>query len=329
MAFPSRDAQVTPSDNCFVADLPAGTTEDNIRTIFANYGTVIDCKIVGSNTPQTAAALVRFTNVEEATWIVQNINGNIPEGLSTPVTVRFASSKGGKKGGGKGSSLPDPTQDPRDIRFRPYPGSVGAVQSQPFVDGGCMGMGMGMVGMGMGVGIGYMGGVGPSLGTGSIGIPGQGALMDMTSMDGGACGACCGKKGRSKGKDSGSSIREIKQQLAQTILPGGFRSPRDENTVFVAGLPPDTNNLDMYHVFSTFGAIAQKGATAHIDKNTGECIGSGFVNYLDPMAANAAIMSLNGVQVPNAKKPLEVKIKAQSSPSEIHAAEAAFLEASQ
>merc|ERR1719491_2190270 len=46
--------------------------------------------------------MVRFASVEMATWIVENLNGNIPEGLSEAVIVRFANDSKGDKGGGKG-----------------------------------------------------------------------------------------------------------------------------------------------------------------------------------------------------------------------------------
>ena len=37
----------------------------------------------------------------DANWIVENINGNVPQGLSGPVTVAYAAPRS-RKGGGKG-----------------------------------------------------------------------------------------------------------------------------------------------------------------------------------------------------------------------------------
>eukprot|EP00930_Biecheleria_cincta_P086308 TRINITY_DN75616_c0_g1_i1.p1 TRINITY_DN75616_c0_g1~~TRINITY_DN75616_c0_g1_i1.p1 ORF type:complete len:229 (-),score=46.74 TRINITY_DN75616_c0_g1_i1:145-807(-) len=218
MMAAAYNGNLEPSDNCFVADLPAGMSEELLSRVFSIYGTVVDCKILRSNTPNTSAALIRFGSVQEGAWVVSNVNGKIPQGLSAPVIVRYANSN--------------------------------------------KGMGKGMIGW-------------------------------------------------QKGKGSGKGVQEIKYQLGKTILPGGVRSPNDSNTVFVAGLPWDTTNLDLYHIFSPFGAIAQNGATAQLDKKSGECIGIGFVNYLDAAAANKAISALNGVQVPGCFKPLEVKLKGQ------------------
>merc|ERR1719460_2910638 len=43
--------------------------------------------------------MMRLASVEMATWIVENLNGNIPEGLTEPIIARYANDK---KGGGKG-----------------------------------------------------------------------------------------------------------------------------------------------------------------------------------------------------------------------------------
>jgi len=94
------------SDNLFVAGLPLDMTEDRLRQIFGQYGAVNSCKVLPSSGKQDLAALVRMLDPNQATWIVANLNGNIPLGLAGPLTVRHAQGKGkGKddeKGFGKG-----------------------------------------------------------------------------------------------------------------------------------------------------------------------------------------------------------------------------------
>jgi len=91
------------ADNVYIADLPDNIDENTARTIFGAYGTVMSCKAMQSKFPgQKGAALVRFSNAEEAAWVVANLNGNIAEGLTEPVRVKFAS-RGGGKGAGGGS----------------------------------------------------------------------------------------------------------------------------------------------------------------------------------------------------------------------------------
>merc|ERR1719277_2562163 len=43
--------------------------------------------------------MIRFSSVDEAKWLVDNLNGNIPEGLTEAVQVRFANAPGAGKGG--------------------------------------------------------------------------------------------------------------------------------------------------------------------------------------------------------------------------------------
>jgi len=100
-----------PSDNLFITDLPEGTTDETLKSVFGSYGTVVSSKALKDG----KTAMVRYSSVEEAQWVVDNVNGNIPQGITTPVQVKFAapppsfSPKGGKgagawdsgKGGGK------------------------------------------------------------------------------------------------------------------------------------------------------------------------------------------------------------------------------------
>jgi len=64
------------------------------------YGSVVSCKILPPKGHFTKpSALVRFGSAEEAQWVVENLNGNLAEGLEEPIKVRFANAPGT---GGKG-----------------------------------------------------------------------------------------------------------------------------------------------------------------------------------------------------------------------------------
>lgn len=83
------------TDNLFVAGLPLGIEEEQIRQIFSQYGTVASVKKLPNNPGKTdCASLVRMSEVSEASWLVQNVNQNIPSGLTTPVSIRYAENKG-------------------------------------------------------------------------------------------------------------------------------------------------------------------------------------------------------------------------------------------
>jgi len=96
-----------PSDQIYVKGLPAGLTEDELRSVFAQYGTVVWTRMLQSDGHGEAVALVQFSSTEEATWVVQNLNLNIPQGLEKPIKVMFSASgaKKAAKGGGKGIGL--------------------------------------------------------------------------------------------------------------------------------------------------------------------------------------------------------------------------------
>lgn len=89
-----------PSDNLYMRGLPPGTNEQTVMAIFGVYGTVTSVKILPPPAGKSdVASLVRFATIDEAQWLVDNLNGNIPQGLSEPINVRFADNI---KGSGKG-----------------------------------------------------------------------------------------------------------------------------------------------------------------------------------------------------------------------------------
>jgi len=79
-----------PSDNLYIKGLPLEFTEEQMQSIFSGFGVISQCKIMHYTTD--SCALVRMGSVEMAIWMVENLNGNIPEGLSRPISIRFADS---------------------------------------------------------------------------------------------------------------------------------------------------------------------------------------------------------------------------------------------
>jgi len=91
-----------PCDTIFIGDLPGELTEAEFKSVFGAFGTVTWSKIWKGGKGGKQAALVEFSTVDEATWVVENVNGNIPEGLSTPVMVKYKEERS-KKGGAEGA----------------------------------------------------------------------------------------------------------------------------------------------------------------------------------------------------------------------------------
>mmetsp|Transcript_136300 Transcript_136300/g.235963 ORF Transcript_136300/g.235963 Transcript_136300/m.235963 type:complete len:855 (+) Transcript_136300:164-2728(+) len=105
-------AETLPSDNLYVQGLPLDMTEDMVTTIFGSYGNVTSVKVLPNSGKPDSAAMVRLADISQAQWLVDNLNGNVPVGLSSPIQVRFAKPSGTSfgKAAGKGA----------DNRFSPY-----------------------------------------------------------------------------------------------------------------------------------------------------------------------------------------------------------------
>lgn len=94
-----------PGDKLWIGDLPADIDTETLQTIFSAYGTISEVYVLPpKNEGQKGAALVTFGSVQEAQWIVENLNGNMPEGLQEPVVAKYASQGRDKGGAGKGGA---------------------------------------------------------------------------------------------------------------------------------------------------------------------------------------------------------------------------------
>jgi len=80
-----------PSNRLYMRGLPLGTTEEQLQAIMGAYGTVASCKVLPS--PPTGATdcacIVQMSSPAEAKWLVDHLDGNIPQGLSAPVVVKY------------------------------------------------------------------------------------------------------------------------------------------------------------------------------------------------------------------------------------------------
>lgn len=274
------------SDNLYLSELPGDFNEQVCQQILGAYGAIVRCKILPSKiSGGKCAALVQFGSLDEAQWIVENLHGNIPQGLSEPIKVRYADGpeqkaqrqmgqmgppekagwKGGKGGDGFGKSESFGKGWERSSPYPPAAWDMMAMKAGPM----------------------------------------KGA-KDWGGKDWGGLGGKTAAKGKSKGKDCGIQA-VVSGLLSQGALPGG-KWENDERTLYVAGLPWDTSDLDLYRIFAPFGAIASKGVRAMCNED-GSCKGIGFINYVEQGAAEMAIMTLNGAVLPDGRE-LVVKIKA-------------------
>lgn len=103
-------------ERVYIKGLPAGLTNETCREIFSPYGTVVDTKVlvndgVSNDGSGQSVAIIRMASEPEAKWLVENLNGNMPEGLTRPIEVSFAGSKYQQSAGtpSSGVRLPAPS----------------------------------------------------------------------------------------------------------------------------------------------------------------------------------------------------------------------------
>jgi len=101
------------NERVIVSALPAGMTDKTLKDVFGSYGTLKDFR----NLAGSKSCILVFDSVEEAKWVVENLDGNMPEGITDPVNVKFAPnfSAGAAPGGGWN----------RDNRSTPYGAGAG------------------------------------------------------------------------------------------------------------------------------------------------------------------------------------------------------------
>jgi len=300
----ASSAHAAPSPALYVMSLPTSATNESLTTLFGQYGTVETVRIL---TPKpgmdSAAAIVRLSSTEEATWVVNNVDGTVPQGLSRAIAVKFAApskwgeesswSKGleGGKGAEKGSwgkSWDSAATWSADAGKGAAGGKGAGARFSPY---------------------GLAGSAATHGGDANDWVTGRGAWDSggwAPAQNGGKAhgkddGGKGGKGGKGKGGKDNMSIHLIVEGLyASGCMPGGTSSTHNGTcALFVSCLPPDTTDVELYQIFSPFGALAPKGVKPMMDPMTGLCRGIGFVNFLEVSCAEAAIATLNGCQLPD------------------------------
>jgi len=132
------------------------------------------------------------------------------------------------------------------------------------------------------------------------GFGGKGAPWEAGAQGGwGASGSWDGGgKGWGKPAKGMIEMRSVVKYIISTgTLPGGEASRMDGTEIYISGLPYDCKDVDIYRMFSPFGAVAPYGLSLkqHPD---GSCRGFAFLCYCEQASANAAVTALNGARLP-------------------------------
>lgn len=310
-----------PSTNLYIGSLPASLDKAGLQALFKDYGTIVDSRVLppkGNGTK--SSAMVRFASQEEATWLVENLNGNMPEGLDEPIVVRYAFG-----GNAYESKPPMPRSTPYgDGGAANWGGAwgCGGKSDKGASWGGCE---MADPWLGKGASWGAWGADGGKGGDGDVGeMPdpsafgfkaksGKGGGADWWNMlammaawkgkekGGFLNGGLLNGKGKGKGEGKGekggkpASFEALFQAVTDKF--GAMRAPL-ENQVYIQNLPVDTTDHCLYRLFSPFGGIAPNGVRAMLLPD-GSCKGFGFVDFVQAEAAQSAVMQLNDFECPD------------------------------
>merc|ERR1712079_990932 len=109
--FAGTSEMLHPTSWLRLTGVPPDSTETSIRNIFSEYGTVLSAQVLPCSLGMhNTEAVVQMGNVEVAEWLVENVNNNIPEGLSSPIQISFSSTERsmGATGGFNCGSLGQP-----------------------------------------------------------------------------------------------------------------------------------------------------------------------------------------------------------------------------
>jgi len=278
---PTGGAAEKPAmDSVHVTNLPFNADEEMMIKVFGAYGTILKTTLLPKSPgADTRAAVLQFETEEEATWLVENLDGKLPHGLTgtdqvfvkyktvAPAKVENVDAKGkGGKGKPAISALPDASD----------------------------------------AGAGLKSAKGNAAGGWGKGCKGNDA-------------SACGKASKPiiiqhdpvKGGPGGPLIRALVDGLKDSgAIPAGTKDCDDEATVVIGGLPYDTTDVDLYWIFAPFGPIPPSGVSVTRNAN-GQCNGDGFVVFLDAGAARASADTLNGTLMPDGSS-VSVSIKSES-----------------
>jgi len=92
VSFSRPPSENIKDTNLYVANLPRTITEDQLDTIFSEYGTIIQKNILRdrSTGEPNGVAFVRFNTRNEAQEAISSLSGTTPEGCDRPLNIRIA-----------------------------------------------------------------------------------------------------------------------------------------------------------------------------------------------------------------------------------------------
>uniref|UniRef100_A0A7S0X196 RRM domain-containing protein n=1 Tax=Chlamydomonas leiostraca TaxID=1034604 RepID=A0A7S0X196_9CHLO len=308
------DRTPPPTDNVFARGFAPGSTEEDVRQLFAPYGLVISVRVLhhGDQSGQGGAALVRLGSVEEAGRAVMALNGQRVVGGVSPLLVRFADSleiKARKQAkqvaaaqqAATGSVVLQPMQPMRYSPNTPaYYTAASAAEAGAGLLGGGPFMTSSVAAQPLIAPAGLTAAGAASLSHLGIAYPGT-AQVDPAGVyalggDGGGLGM---RLPGSQAVGGGQTLMMSAgapglNSAAAAALMGAAYGPTGTTSLYVRNMPDDAGKLWLYEKFAPFGAIH---SVKVLTDESGRSKGCGFVNFADPVCGAKAVAALHNLPI--------------------------------
>lgn len=285
----------TPHENLYFKGLPSNIEERTLREVLGNIANLISVKVLSNPKPGSdgcGTAMARFATTEDAQHVKDMLNGQMPDWCGQRLLVRFATQKGGPANPMYAQVQQAQVQA---LAIAQAQAQVeAAAQAQAYAENEAA-WAQEQAAWAAGVG-----GVAQEQAAWPAGDGGGGGVVGSAISE----------------LMSGNPIGRVNADFLVTmvheavVVPGaGAKINNADSTIYVSGLPGDMTERHVYKLFSPLGAIfsvtLKHGGVG--DSSWAIC----FVNFVDPLSAQAAIAVYHGMQVPEGNL-LKVSVRQQT-----------------
>ncbi|KAK2149037.1 hypothetical protein LSH36_471g06036 [Paralvinella palmiformis] len=294
----SRSGDSIKGANLYISNIPKNINQGQLEEIFAEYGTIIQCRILVDQATgrSKGVGFVLYNERSESEAAIKSLDGHTLEGATEPLSVKYADDN-------KGKARPPPVVQ-SGVPVVQHMGKGRARGGFNQFNGG--GNFSGGYGAGRGAPYGAFGGgyagetpeVSYGMGNGRGGYAGGGRGGFAGAANGGGYGPM-------RNQNRFNRYNPMAANNYNSATPAGSGTEEGGFTLFVYNIGPQADERELWQLFSPFGTIQKVNVIRDHSKNQGK--GYGFVTMTSYPEAMSAIQGLDGYRYVG--KPLQVSFK--------------------
>lgn len=300
--YAEGQAHLVGEHKLFVGMVPKQATVEQLKQLFAKYGEIVEATILHDNANNSkGCGFVKFTKRESANDAIAALHQqHLMEGGAGPLVVKWADNPLQKVQRGMGppgfrQNMPPMFHGVPPMGFHGQ--RMGMPPFAPFPGAPPMGRGA----------MPPMGGMPPPMGPAGtnpamppMGVPSpMGGPMGYNNMGGG--GPYFPFPGQPVNSGPAASAAGAGVLAGQK---GKVSGPEGSN-LFLRSLPQEWGDNDLFMTFAPFGTVLSTKVVTDAQTGLSRCYG--FVSFDNPQSAQAAIQSMNGMQVGATRIKVELK----------------------